>query len=119
MSGDVGRKIGQALGGTIDVVIPGNGSKEGRYRRLKVTMNISKPLPKGNYEVKSGYYIANDLIDVGLQNDDGRASIGIVALDSLGNLLHAHGSPIQSVGKVMTAEAIAIGKALEYAISKG
>ncbi|KAK6798013.1 hypothetical protein RDI58_005715 [Solanum bulbocastanum] len=29
MSGDVGRKIGQALGGTIDVAIPGNGSKEG------------------------------------------------------------------------------------------
>ncbi|KAG5630761.1 hypothetical protein H5410_002478 [Solanum commersonii] len=37
----------------------------------------------GNYEVKSGYYIAKDLIDAGLQNDDGRASIGIVALDSL------------------------------------
>ncbi|KAH0706041.1 hypothetical protein KY285_010572 [Solanum tuberosum] len=29
----------------------------------------------GNYEVKSGYYIAKDLIDAGLQNDDGRASI--------------------------------------------
>jgi len=57
--------------------------------------------------------------DAGLQNDDGRASIGIVALDSLGNLLHAHGSSIQFVGKVMTAEAIAIRKALEYAISKG
>ncbi|KAH0773751.1 hypothetical protein KY290_010888 [Solanum tuberosum] len=73
----------------------------------------------GNYEVKSGYYIAKDLIDAGLLNDDGRASIGIVALDSLGNLVHAHGSPIQFVGKVMTTEAIAIRKALKYAISKG
>ncbi|KAH0640996.1 hypothetical protein KY285_037582 [Solanum tuberosum] len=73
----------------------------------------------GNYEVKSGYYIAKDLIDAGLQNDDGRVSIGIAALDSLGNLLHAHGSPIQFVGKVMTAEAIVIRKALEYAINKG
>ncbi|KAH0680639.1 hypothetical protein KY284_021724 [Solanum tuberosum] len=72
-----------------------------------------------NYEVKSGYYIARDLIDAELQNDDGRASIGIVALDSLGNLLHPHGSPIQFVGRVMTAEAIVIRKALEYAISKG
>ncbi|KAH0635754.1 hypothetical protein KY289_035669 [Solanum tuberosum] len=57
--------------------------------------------------------------DAGLQNDDGRASIGIAALDCLGNLLHAHGSPIQFVGKVMTAEAIVIRKALEYAINKG
>ncbi|KAL3345960.1 hypothetical protein AABB24_024754 [Solanum stoloniferum] len=47
MSGDVARKIGQALGGTIDVIIPGNGRKEGRYTRLKVMMNISKPLPRG------------------------------------------------------------------------
>ncbi|KAH0709442.1 hypothetical protein KY284_010869 [Solanum tuberosum] len=30
MSEDVGREIGQALGGTVDVVIPGNGNKEGR-----------------------------------------------------------------------------------------
>ncbi|KAH0737421.1 hypothetical protein KY290_036126 [Solanum tuberosum] len=73
----------------------------------------------GNYEVKSAYYIAKDLIDAGLQNDDGRVSIGIAALDSLGNLLHAHGSPIQFVGKVMIAEAIVIRKALEFAINKG
>ncbi|KAK6783629.1 hypothetical protein RDI58_017083 [Solanum bulbocastanum] len=31
MSKDVGCKIGNALGGTCDVVIPENGSKEGRY----------------------------------------------------------------------------------------
>lgn len=42
MSEDVGRKIGHALGGTVDFVIPGNGSKEGRYMILKVLMNISK-----------------------------------------------------------------------------
>ncbi|KAH0666471.1 hypothetical protein KY285_027677 [Solanum tuberosum] len=57
-------------------------------------------------------------VDAGLQND-GRASIDIVALDSLGNMLHVHGFPIQFVGKVITVEAIAIRKALEYAISKG
>ncbi|KAG5623349.1 hypothetical protein H5410_008567 [Solanum commersonii] len=220
MSGDVGRKIGQALGGTIDVVIPGNGGKEGRYTRLKVMMNISKPLPRGKliklrgdttwvelrYEnlpcvcfycdtlkndqfgawlkaenrvasadyqrhkgedkcsklpldkntydaitnenedaaqmntkdltenINQGIIIANQIgghkgINTiqagtkyqmrGLQNDDGGESIGIVALDSLGNTFHAHGSPIQFVRKVMIDKAIAIGKALEYAISKG
>lgn len=47
MSKDVGRKIGNALGGSCDVVIPENGSKEGRYLRLKVMLNITKPLPRG------------------------------------------------------------------------
>ncbi|KAL3352286.1 hypothetical protein AABB24_020369 [Solanum stoloniferum] len=47
ISEDVRCKIGQALGGTVDVVIPGNGNKKGRYMRLKVMMNISKPLPRG------------------------------------------------------------------------
>lgn len=47
MSKDVGRKIGHALGGTCDVVIPENGSKEGQYMRLNAMMNITKPLPKG------------------------------------------------------------------------
>ncbi|WMV49247.1 hypothetical protein MTR67_042632 [Solanum verrucosum] len=73
-------------------------------------------------EIKNAVFAMHPLKALGvdgLQNDDGRASIGIVALDSLGNLLHAHGSPIQFVGKVMTAEAIAIRKALEYAINKG
>ncbi|KAK4708219.1 hypothetical protein R3W88_029144 [Solanum pinnatisectum] len=46
ISKDVGCKIGNALGGTCDVVIPENGSKEGRYMRLKVMMNITKPLPR-------------------------------------------------------------------------
>lgn len=57
--------------------------------------------------------------DAGLQNEDGRASIDIATLDSLGNLLHAHGAPIQFVGKVMTAEAIVVRETLEYAIIKG
>ncbi|KAK6775507.1 hypothetical protein RDI58_026508 [Solanum bulbocastanum] len=47
ISKDVGCKIGNALGGTCDVVIPENGSKEGQYMRLKVMMNITKPLPRG------------------------------------------------------------------------
>ena len=46
MSEDVGLKIGQTLGGMFDI-IPGNGSKKGRYTRLKVMMNISKPLLRG------------------------------------------------------------------------
>ncbi|KAK4712873.1 hypothetical protein R3W88_018780 [Solanum pinnatisectum] len=54
MSKDVGCKIGNTLGGTCDVVIPeNNGSKEGRYMRLKVMMNITKPLPRVWYVAKS------------------------------------------------------------------
>ncbi|KAH0700181.1 hypothetical protein KY284_014396 [Solanum tuberosum] len=68
MSGDVGRKIGQTLRGTIDVVIPGNRSKEERYRRLKVTMNISKPLPKGLNE-KTCVQRAKDIRSDTLKND--------------------------------------------------
>ncbi|XP_027770443.1 uncharacterized protein LOC107009571 isoform X2 [Solanum pennellii] len=70
-------------------------------------------------EIKNVVFAMRPLKAPGLQNDDGRASIDIVALDSFGNLLHAHGAPIQFVGEVMTAEAIAIRKALEYAITKG
>ncbi|XP_075074410.1 uncharacterized protein LOC142162013 [Nicotiana tabacum] len=51
--------------------------------------------------------------------DDRYASIGVTALNSLEKLLYAHGSPIQYVGKTMTAEAIAIRKALECAITLG
>ncbi|OIT34714.1 hypothetical protein A4A49_51450 [Nicotiana attenuata] len=47
MSLDVRHKIGHALGSTVDIVIPENGSKEGRYMRLKVWMDITKPLPRG------------------------------------------------------------------------
>ncbi|XP_070025680.1 uncharacterized protein [Nicotiana sylvestris] len=58
LSKDVGRKIGQALGGTVDIVIPDNGSKEGRYMRIKVTMNINRPLPRGELlkekDIRSG-----------------------------------------------------------------
>nr|XP_016455260.1 PREDICTED: uncharacterized protein LOC107779354 [Nicotiana tabacum] len=57
--------------------------------------------------------------DAGLRCDDRHASIGVAALNSLGKLLHAHGSPIQYVGKTMTAEAVAIRKALECAITLG
>lgn len=47
MSMEVGYKIGQAVGGTADVVIPQNGRKEGQYMSIKVMMNIHKPLPRG------------------------------------------------------------------------
>ncbi|XP_070026376.1 uncharacterized protein [Nicotiana sylvestris] len=57
--------------------------------------------------------------DAGLRCDDRHASIGVAALNSFGKLLHAHGSSIQYVGKTMTAEAIAIRKALECAITLG
>ncbi|KAH0657844.1 hypothetical protein KY285_026330 [Solanum tuberosum] len=46
MSMGIGRKIGNALGGIVDIVIPKNGSKEGQYIRLKARMNITKPLPR-------------------------------------------------------------------------
>ncbi|XP_016458490.2 uncharacterized protein LOC107782157 [Nicotiana tabacum] len=57
--------------------------------------------------------------DAGLRCDDRHANIGVATLNSLGKLLHAHGSSIQYVGKPMTAEAIAIRKALECAITLG
>lgn len=44
---EVGSKIGHALGGTSDVVIPEIGSQDGRHIRLKVLMSINKPLPRG------------------------------------------------------------------------
>ncbi|OIT25842.1 hypothetical protein A4A49_64662, partial [Nicotiana attenuata] len=57
--------------------------------------------------------------NAGLRCNDRHASIGVAALNSLGKLLHAHGSSIQYVEKTMTAEAIAIRKALECAITLG
>ncbi|XP_006343420.1 uncharacterized protein [Solanum tuberosum] len=57
--------------------------------------------------------------DASVHKEKKTASIGVVALDSYGNLLHAFGSPIQYVGKVITAEAIAIRMALENAREKG
>ncbi|XP_055830784.1 uncharacterized protein At4g02000-like [Solanum dulcamara] len=44
---EVGSKIRHALGGTSDVVIPENGSKEGRHMRIKVLMSINRPLLRG------------------------------------------------------------------------
>lgn len=49
LSKDVGRKIGHALGGILDIRIPENGSKEGQYMRLKVKINITKPLLRGKW----------------------------------------------------------------------
>ncbi|KAK6775505.1 hypothetical protein RDI58_026506 [Solanum bulbocastanum] len=56
ISKDVGCKIENALGGICDVVIPENGSKEGRYMRLKVMMNIIKPLPRENHAISLGHH---------------------------------------------------------------
>ncbi|KAH0633715.1 hypothetical protein KY284_036501 [Solanum tuberosum] len=47
------------------------------------------------------------------------ARIGVVAMDSYGNLLQAFGTPIQYVGKAITAEAIAIRMSLENAREMG
>lgn len=44
---DVGRKIGHALGGAVDIVIPKNGSREGTRMRLEVMMNIKKLILRG------------------------------------------------------------------------
>ncbi|KAH0682894.1 hypothetical protein KY290_021487 [Solanum tuberosum] len=43
----------------------------------------------------------------------------MAAIDSCGHLLHAFGTPIQFVGKAITAEALAIQKAVERALQKG
>ncbi|XP_070014232.1 uncharacterized protein [Nicotiana sylvestris] len=58
-------------------------------------------------------------VDAWLHAERKKASIGLVAMDSKGTLLHAHGSPIQFVGKAMIAEAFAIRKAIERAIQNG
>lgn len=47
MPKDVGCKIGHALGGIVDIMIPENGNKEGQYMRLKVMIHIAKPLSRG------------------------------------------------------------------------
>ncbi|TMX02402.1 hypothetical protein EJD97_021698 [Solanum chilense] len=49
---------------------------------------------------------------------EGEVSV-LCLFDSLGKLLHAQGSPLEYIEKVLTVEANAFGKALEYAISTG
>ncbi|KAH0633124.1 hypothetical protein KY284_035910 [Solanum tuberosum] len=68
MSMDVGRKIGNALGGIVDIVIPENGSKEGQYIRPKARMNITKPLPRGHNE-KTCAHRAKDVQDGTVKTD--------------------------------------------------
>ncbi|OIT40345.1 hypothetical protein A4A49_16308 [Nicotiana attenuata] len=65
---------------------------------------------------EDGIYL---FIDAGLRVERKKASICMVAMDSKGTLLHAHGSPIQFVGKAMIAEAFATRKAIERAIQNG
>lgn len=43
----------------------------------------------------------------------------MASIDSCGNFLHAFGTPIQFVGKAITAEALAIQEAMERALQKG
>uniref|UniRef100_A0A3Q7HP54 RNase H type-1 domain-containing protein n=1 Tax=Solanum lycopersicum TaxID=4081 RepID=A0A3Q7HP54_SOLLC len=58
-------------------------------------------------------------VDASVHKEKKTASIDVAATDSYGNLLHAFGTPIQYVGKVITAEAIAIRMAMENAREKG
>ncbi|KAG5594517.1 hypothetical protein H5410_035749 [Solanum commersonii] len=51
--------------------------------------------------------------DTSLQREKEKVSIGMVAMDSCGHLLHVFGTLIKFVGKVITAEALAIGEAVE------
>lgn len=51
--------------------------------------------------------------------DTRHASIGIVVTNVLEKLLHMHGSPIQFMKKVMTAEPLVIRMSLECAIKNG
>ncbi|XP_060200243.1 uncharacterized protein LOC132628484 [Lycium barbarum] len=59
------------------------------------------------------------LTDASVQKDTGDSSIGVVAVDARGSMLHAFGSPIQSVGKPSIVEAIAVREALKIAGHKG
>lgn len=64
----------------------------------------------------------NDVVmfaDASLQKDKNMASVGTDAIDSFGNLLQAFGTPIQFVGKAITAEVLAIRVALENAKQNG
>ncbi|XP_015168279.1 uncharacterized protein [Solanum tuberosum] len=64
----------------------------------------------------------NDIVvfaDASVHKEKKTTNIGVVAMDSYGNLLHYFGTPIQYVGKAITAEAIAIRMAMENAREKG
>ncbi|OIT33473.1 hypothetical protein A4A49_64892, partial [Nicotiana attenuata] len=91
------------------------------YKEILATCSSTSP--------QNGIFLADRLtnqqdgiflfIDASLQVDARCASISVAAVDSLGKLLHAHGSSIQFVGKVMIAEALAIRTALERALMNG
>uniref|UniRef100_A0A3Q7EXK8 Uncharacterized protein n=1 Tax=Solanum lycopersicum TaxID=4081 RepID=A0A3Q7EXK8_SOLLC len=53
--------------------------------------------------------------DASVHKEKKTTSIGVVAIDSYCNLLHAFDNPIQYVGKDITAEAIAIRMVMENA----
>ncbi|KAG5619662.1 hypothetical protein H5410_004880 [Solanum commersonii] len=81
---------------------------------------VVNPIPNKIYDatitlVREGVVV---FTDAGLQREKEKASIGMAAIDSCGHLLHAFGTPIQFVGKAITAEALAIREAVERALQK-
>uniref|UniRef100_M1B4Y7 RNase H type-1 domain-containing protein n=1 Tax=Solanum tuberosum TaxID=4113 RepID=M1B4Y7_SOLTU len=82
---------------------------------------VVNPIPNKIYDVTITFARDGVVVftDASLQREKEKASIGMVAIDSCGHLLHAFGSPIQFVGKAITVEALAIREAVERALRKG
>ncbi|KAH0661261.1 hypothetical protein KY284_026192 [Solanum tuberosum] len=87
--------------------------------KAKNSKSFSREISDPNDIVNKALFDIHEYENASVHKEKKTVSIDVVAMDSYGNLLHAFGTPIQYVGKAITAEAIAIRMAMENAREKG